>query len=311
MRALFIVNPQATTTTSRARDVITGALARVVDLDVAHTEYRGHGLDLAADAAAEGYELVITLGGDGTVNEVVNGLLATPAGLSRPSFAALPGGSANVFIRALGLSGDPVEAAGTVLEAFREGRQRTIGLGRISSEHDDRYFTFCAGFGWDAAVVHEVERLRRNGHRASPALYAAVAVRLFLRGDVRDSSLRVGLPGCAPVRGLYLALVTNTTPWTYAGSVPVQPTPRSDFRIGLDGFALTQLHPTTTLRLVLRMLSRHGIPPRGRGYVSWHDQESMTIRSDHPRAFQIDGEYLGHREQVNFHSIPKALRIVG
>ncbi|RNL85588.1 diacylglycerol/lipid kinase family protein [Halostreptopolyspora alba] len=311
MRALFVVNPQATTTTPRARDVITGALAHVVDLDVAHTEYRGHGIELASEAATKGYELVISLGGDGTVNEVVNGLLATPSGLSRPSFAALPGGSANVFIRALGLSGNPVEAAGTVLEALREGRQRTIGLGRINSEHDDRYFTFCAGFGWDAAVVHEVERLRRNGRRASPALYAAVAVRLFLRGDVRDSSLRVEAPGRAPARDLYLALVTNTTPWTYAGSVPVQPTPNSDFHLGLDGFALTQLHPTMTLRLVLRMLSRRGVPPRGRGYVSWHDQESMTIHSDHPRAFQIDGEYLGHREQVNFHSIPKALRIIG
>ncbi|MBB4929946.1 diacylglycerol kinase family enzyme [Lipingzhangella halophila] len=311
MRALFIVNPQATSTTPRARHVITGAIARNVELDVAHTEYRCHALELAADAASAGYELVISLGGDGTVNEVVNGLLATPAGLSRPAFAALPGGSANVFIRALGLPGDPVEAAGAVLEALREGRQRTIGLGRISSDQDDRYFTFCAGFGWDAAVVHEVERVRQNGRRASPTLYAAMAAKLFLRGDVRDSSLRVEVPGHSPVRDLYLALVTNTTPWTYAGSVPVQPTPRSDFRLGLDGFALTQLRPTTTARLVLRMLSPRGIPPRGRGYVSWHDQESMTIHSDHPRAFQIDGEYLGHRERVNFHSIPKALRIIG
>ncbi len=311
MRALFIVNRNATTTTPRTRDVITGALARAVDLEVAHTEYQGHALQLAADAATEGYDLVISLGGDGTVNEVVNGLLATPAGLTRPSFAALPGGSANVFVRALGLPADPVEAAGAVLEALRTDRQRTIGLGRISSAQDNRYFTFCAGFGWDAAVVHEVERLRSSGRRASPTLYVATAVRLFLRGDVRDASLRVSAPGGTSVSQVYLALVTNTTPWTYAGSVPVQPTPRSHFRLGLDGFALTQLAPAATIRLVLRMLSHRGIPPHGRGYEGWHDQETLTIHSDHPRAFQIDGEYLGHREQVNFHSIPNALRIVG
>ncbi|TMZ67674.1 diacylglycerol kinase family lipid kinase, partial [Klebsiella pneumoniae] len=77
MRALFIVNPQATTTTPRARDVIAGAIARDLELRVVQTEYRGHARELARDAAANGAELVISLGGDGTVNEVVNGLLST------------------------------------------------------------------------------------------------------------------------------------------------------------------------------------------------------------------------------------------
>lgn len=205
----------------------------------------------------------------------------------------------------------PVEATGAVLEALRSGRQRTVGLGRISSEEDDRYFTFCAGFGWDAEVVQEVERQRLAGRRASPSLYAGTALKLFLRGDVRAPSLRVEVPGHDPVSGLYSALVTNTTPWTYAGSVPVQPTPRSGFQLGLDAFALTQVHTVTTARLLLRMMSRKGVPPHGRGYVGWHDEDTLTISSHHPRAFQIDGEYLGPRKRVNFHSIPKVLRIFG
>ncbi|MDA0562935.1 diacylglycerol kinase family lipid kinase [Streptomonospora sp. S1-112] len=311
MRALFIVNPQATTTTPRSRDVLVGAIAREMELDVAQTEYRDHARELAQQAAGEGYELVISLGGDGTVNEVVNGLLTTPADLPRPSFAALPGGSANVFIRALGLPADPIEATGAMLEAVRSGERRTVGLGRVLTDQDDRYFTFCAGFGWDADVVHEVERQRRQGRRASPALYMALALKKFLRGEVAVRSLRIEAPGRDPVRDLYFALVTNTTPWTYAGAVPVQPTPRSRFELGLDLFALTQMNTARTAQLLRQMLSHKGVPPYGPGFVTWHDQSEVTITSRSPRAFQIDGEYLGHRRRVNLQAVPKALRIVG
>ncbi|MFD0773915.1 diacylglycerol/lipid kinase family protein [Streptomonospora algeriensis] len=311
MRALFIVNPQATTTTPRSRDVLVGAIAREMELDVAQTEYRDHARELAQQAAGEGYALVVSLGGDGTVNEVVNGLLRTPEHLGRPGFAPLPGGSANVFVRALGQPAEPIEATGAMLEAARAGESRSIGLGRLRSDEDDRYFTFCAGFGWDADVVHEVDRLRRSGRRASPGLYISTALRSFVRGDSNVPSLHIEAPGRDPVQDLYFALVTNTTPWTYAGSVPVQPTPRSRFGLGLDLFALTQMSTVRTTQLLHRMLSQRGVPPEGPGYVSWHDQSAISITSRTPRAFQIDGEYLGHRKRVNLESVPKALRIIG
>ncbi|MEV2277596.1 diacylglycerol kinase family protein [Nocardiopsis sp. NPDC049922] len=309
MRALFIVNPQATTTTSRTREVIVGALASELDVTVAETAYRDHASELARKAAADGFELVLSLGGDGTVNEVVNGLLATPDHLPRPRYAVIPGGSANVFIRSLGVPGDPVEATSAVLEAIRAGREREINLGRITSDEDDRYFTFCAGFGWDADVVQQVEHARAQGRRATPALYAEVAVKLFFRGDIRDPSLRVSAGG-PPRDGVYFALVTNTTPWTYAGSLPLQPTPSSRFELGLDAFALTNSSHPLTGWVLSQMFFPKGLPAIGDGYLTWHDLDSLEISSTHPRAFQIDGEYLGERERVNFHSVPKALRII-
>ncbi|GAA3980650.1 diacylglycerol kinase family lipid kinase [Thermobifida alba] len=310
MRALFISNPQATTTTPRSREVIVRALASDIKLDTALTEYRGHAVELARRAAEDGYDMVISFGGDGTVNEVANGLLAVPEE-QRPIYAALPGGSANVFVRALGLPVDPVEATGAMLEALHTGSRRTVNLGHIDGPDGGRYFTFCAGFGWDADVVHEVERQRRRGRRASPALYVAIALNLFLRGGVGgDPSLSVRMPGRPPVPDLYFALVTNTTPWTYAGPSPVQPTPRSRFELGLDVFALTRVDTMTTANVLRMMFSAKGVPPRGSGYLTWHDRAEFTIQSRRPRAFQIDGEYLGHRQQVNFRSVPKALRIV-
>lgn len=309
MRALFIVNPKATTTTARTREVILSALRAEMDITCVETAYRDHARKLAYGAAADGYDLVLSLGGDGTVNEVVNGLLQSSKGTPRPRYAVIPGGSANVFVRALGVPGEPIEATGVILEAIRQGREREINLGRITSEQDDRYFTFCAGFGWDADVVQQVEHERAHGRRAGPGLYAEVAVKLFFRGDIRDPSLSVYTNGNF-VENVYFALVTNTTPWTYAGALPLQPTPESRFELGLDAFALTHSSYALTGWILSQMFFPKGLPARGEGYVTWNDQESLRIDSSRPRAFQIDGEYLGNRKHVNFHSIPKALRIL-
>src|ERR1041385_4004273 len=131
MRALLVVNPAATTTSARTRDVLTHALASEMKLEAVTTEYRGHARDLGRQAAdSEDIDLVVALGGDGTVNEVVNGLLQNGPDRARlPRLAVVPGGSTNVFARALGLPNDAVEATGVLLDALREERERTVGLG--------------------------------------------------------------------------------------------------------------------------------------------------------------------------------------
>ena len=97
MRALLVVNPKATTTSGRTKDVLAHALASDLKLEVVATMYRGHARDLARDAAASGtVDLVVALGGDGTVNEVVNGLLAEGPSEHLPRLAVVPGGSTNV-----------------------------------------------------------------------------------------------------------------------------------------------------------------------------------------------------------------------
>lgn len=136
VRALLVVNPMATTTTPGGRDVITQALGSELKLDVLETGHRGHAAEAAAQAAADGFDVVLVHGGDGTVNEVVNGLLTTPdADLGdprdRPAVAVVPGGSANVFARALGSPRDPVEATASLLAALRERRSTSVGLGRV------------------------------------------------------------------------------------------------------------------------------------------------------------------------------------
>src|SRR3954449_4497338 len=181
MRALLVVNPNATTTTERSRDVLARALRGEGDRELGYPQHRGHAAELAREATLSGLDVVVTLGGDGTVNEVVNGLLTKGPGAAVPALAVVPGGSTNVFARALGLPRDWAEGTGVILEALREGRTRTIGLGLA----DDRYFTFCAGFGLDAETIRRVERYRTQGRTATKGLFVASAVSQYVLGTDR------------------------------------------------------------------------------------------------------------------------------
>jgi diacylglycerol kinase family enzyme len=310
VRALLIVNPRATSTTRLRRDVIARALASAVDLQVVQTSYRGHATALAATARAEGYGLVITLGGDGTANEAVNGILAHPAGQPGgqvPALAALPGGSANVFTGALGMPRDPVDAAGAILQALARGRERTIGLGVA----EGRYFTFNSGLGLDAEVVRAVQGLRAHGRPVTPALWVRLTLRQFYRQtDRRRPGITVELAGQPDAGPVFVGIVSNTAPWTYLGRRPVQATPQAGFDTGLDLFALRTLSSAGTLHALGQMLRANGKPPHGRNIMIFHDQPSIVLRADRPVAFQIDGEYAGERESVTFSAVPDALRVV-
>jgi diacylglycerol kinase family enzyme len=307
VRALLIANPKATSASRRVRGILVRAFAGDLDLEIAETAHRGHATDLARQAAEKRHDVVLTLGGDGTVNEVVNGLMMAGSAADVPALAVLPGGSANVFARSLGLPNDAIGALTPVLDALRAGRYRTVGLGQA----DERYFTFCAGLGLDAEVIKAVEERRDSGSRANPGLYVLTALRQFIsRTDRRRPALTLERPGLPPLRGLFLAIVSNTSPWTYLGPRPVNPNPEADINLGLDVFGLRRLGVTGTLGAVGQMMLPLSRPVRGRHVVSVHDAAEATIRSRRPIAFQLDGDYLGEREAITLRAIPKAVRIV-
>ena len=302
-------------------DLAVRSLAGLVELDVERTQYRGHARELAA--AARG-ELVIVLGGDGSINEVVNGVMGRnggsargsdgggpdgggPDGGGKPLIAVIPGGGANVLARSLGLPVDAAAAICRVREVVAAGRYRTIGLGLAA----DRYFTFSAGLGFDAEVVGEVDRLRAAGHRESTSLFLRTIIRQYYRGtDRRRPALTLERDGQPPVGDLFMTIITNRSPWTYFRDRPLLPVPTPDFNSGLDLLALRQIRPTTMINAVGQMLYVRSRPTRGRDLLSVTGSESLTLRSARPIAFQVDGEYLGETEAVKFQFVPQALRVV-
>ena len=321
VRALLIVNPHATSTTRLRRDVIVRALSSAVELEVVETRYRGHATSLAAAARAAGFGLLLTFGGDGTVNEAVNGILGPPgaggvvdadgrmlvACDDLPALAALPGGNANVFTHAVGLPADPVDATGKMLQALVQGRQRRISVGMAGT----RYFTFNAGLGMDAEVVRAVEGHRASGAAATPGLYMRMIVRQYYNvTDRRHPALtleRHGKPADGP---LFLIIISKTAPWTYLGNRPVNTSPQASFDAGLDVFAMRSMRTLSTLRTTRQMLSRAARTPHGRSVLSLHDESEVAVSSARPVAFQLDGEYVGERECVRFQSVPNALRVI-
>jgi len=305
MRALLVVNPKATTTSDRSRDVLVRALKSEVDLAVEYTRRRGHAAELATWATQERMDLVVALGGDGTVNEVVNGLLHDGPDEKVPALGVVPGGSTNVFARALGLPRDAVEGTGALLDALDRDRARLVGLGRA----DGRYFTFCAGFGLDAEVVRKVERLRLRGRVSTHGLYMrTLFTQFFLETDRSVPLLTLERQGGAVEPDLANAIIQNTAPWTYIGDRPVNPCPDASFETGLDVMALRALHIPATTRAMAQILSRRP-NPHGRQMLRLHDMTEFTLRAARPLAFQVDGDYVGEKAKVTFSAVPDALRV--
>jgi diacylglycerol kinase family enzyme len=305
MRALLVVNPKATGASAQVRDVLAHALASEIKLDVAETTARGHATELADQAAVDGLDVVVALGGDGTVNEVVNGLLTNGPGAELPALAVVPAGGTNVFARALGMPNSPIEATSQLLHALRSDRRRTIGLGRA----DARWFTFCAGLGIDAGAVRRMEHHRARGRRSAPARYVRSAVREFYLGTSRRQPvITLSRDGEDPVE-LGLALVCSTTPWTYLGDRAVRACPDASFDLGLDVFGLRRLGTATTLRNLRQMLIADG-RPRGRQLLAVHDAATLTLSSALPLPFQVDGDDLGDRTHVELTAVPAALSVL-
>ena len=321
MRALVVVNPAATSTTAKMRDVLVGALGSELKLDVVHTTHRGHARELGAQAAAEELDLVVSVGGDGTVNEVVNGLLERGPAPGLPMLAVVPGGSTNVFSRALGRSRDPVEATAEILESLREGRTRLVSLGSASARGTStepgapewtpaRWFVFAAGLGFDAEVIARVEAQRATGRRSTGSLYVREATTAFLLGrERRRPAMTLETPGRPPVEDLFLCLVSNVSPWTYLGARPINPSPEASFDSGLDVFALSRMGPIRMLR-TLRQTLVADPNARGRGVHRLHDLAELTITASRPQGWQVDGDHLGTATGLRVRHVPAALRVV-
>jgi diacylglycerol kinase family enzyme len=310
MRALLVVNPKATTTSERARNVLVRALRTEMDIRVGETRRRGHAAELSRQAVRDGIDVVVALGGDGTVHEVVNGLLtAAPqvrTARDLPAIAVVPGGSTNVFARALGLPGDAIEATGALLEAMHAQRTRTVGLGRA----DGRYFTFCAGYGLDAEVVRKVERARLRGKVSTPALYIRSTLsQFFLDTERRTRPITLERPGEEPELGLSTVIVQNTAPWTYLGGRPINACPDADFDSGLDLMAIRALKVPVTTLVATNMLTGRRFGGHARQSFTLHDLSGFSLSAARPIAFQLDGEYLGERTKVSFSAVPEALRV--
>jgi diacylglycerol kinase family enzyme len=284
----------------RAKEVIVKALHADFKLEVADTERRDHARKLAHDAVDRGLDAVVVFGGDGTINEVAQGLVRSDVALG-----ILPGGTTNVMARSLGVPRDPVDATAFVASNLRSGTRRRINVGRIN----DRFFLFSAGMGLDAEVVRRVEaepdkkRTRGEWFWVSNALKAAVTK---YRGA--QPAITMTVDGADPSR-VILAICANARPFSYFKQWPVDALPEARLDRGLDFYGITQVRLLTIPRLAYSLFV-------SRAHVGWrtsryrHNAARGRLDADRPMPVQVDGEFIGFEEGAELSLFPDALTLL-
>jgi diacylglycerol kinase family enzyme len=284
---LLIVNPSASGVSEERLAAVRAALP--AGTETVLTAHRGDGAELARAGAARA-DAIYVFGGDGTFNEVLNGVSGdVPLGF-------VPGGGTSVLPRALGLPHDPVAAATRIAR----GRTRRISLGRVNG----RRFGFNAGVGLDAELVRAIDALGRDGEGRRPgdAAFARAALGLVVRRRGRfEPALEVEGLGRAA-----FALVANCAPYTYLGRVGLRVAPAASFGAGLDLVAPERVTPWSLPRLGWQAWRG----AHGRGVLVAHDADRFVVRCDAPIPLQADGEDLGDVETAVFEAERDAVAVL-
>jgi diacylglycerol kinase family enzyme len=300
-RLLLIVNPVARTFSKATLAVIEKALSADFRLEVVETKERGHAAELATQAVLEGTDLVVVFSGDGTVNEVVNALAG-----SDTAIAALPGGATNIFVRALGLPLDPVEATGTLIAKALDDEAFKLSLGVA----DGRYFAVNCGAGVDAAAMRRIDaRFPRTKSKFDRVAFRAVAWELLVGYAGRTADLEVRIDDGEPVPSLSVML-GRTDPYTYFKDRGIRMTPEASLDGGLDVLSVRKLRRRSVPRIAWQVFgsARH-VHGRDIDYV--HDASRVVVTSAKPFPVQVDGDSLGDHRRLEVELAREILWVVG
>jgi diacylglycerol kinase family enzyme len=308
-RMLLIVNPYATTVSDRLKNLVVYALEGRYEVEMVATEAQNHATEIGREVRDHGYDIVVAFGGDGTLNEVANGLAGTDVPVS-----VLPGGSTNVVCRTLGIPNDVVDATEHLLAAVDEWAPRKIDLGRA----DGRHFVFSCGVGIDATVVKRVDAHPRLKSRAGPYYYSWAAISAFYRDYmVNPVRLRVEI-GEQAIEGV-TALAQNSDPFTYFASRPVRVCEGVEIDDGaLSLGVLNRAAQRDMPTLIPRLFSAKRPAARHRQIEHFEGVTDATIASIsetkdgivRPFPIQVDGDYIGEKTHLELSVAPGALTIV-
>lgn len=337
MRALLISNPNSTSLNGEVPREVVPALMGATDLVSRFTEYAGHAEHIVQGLTRDDVDVVIIMGGDGSVNEVLNGLLgpdveARPHPEELPRLAVIPSGSANVFARALGYPNHPAAAAKKLAGLLASDTTRILPAGRTA----DRWFIVNVGFGLDAAVIKGMEKLRGRGISATTGVYGAIATRAWRQLRRFPPNITIRIPGDALKatgadgshlyqEGIHVAddvtltdipftVVTNTNPWTYAGALPIITNPDQTLDKALSLYALHNISGIGGLGALLHTV---GAARQLLSGFDFHEREfriddvsTIHLSSAEPLPVQIDGESVEETTQLTVTSIPRCIEVV-
>ncbi len=304
MKVMLLINPSASSVDWKSRMAANSALVGVHDLTTVETTKRDDATDLARQAAEDGFEVVVVLGGDGTLNEAANGLVGTNTAL-----AALPGGSTNVFARTIGMAPKATRAAPQLAEALgRPDTMRTFGLGTVNGT---RHFLFHLGIGYDAEVVAQVERRAQLKRKIGQAIFVYSSFSTYFKHyDHKRPSFALDFPDGSSVEDGFFTICLNTNPYTYLGARPLSVTPDTGPERGLVTVTTKKLKVRTLLTLFGSALGQGKILRRSKSVDYRTDLKSVTFRGHKPFPHQVDGDYLGEATSLTVTHGEASIRLI-
>lgn len=304
MKIFLIVNARASSVTPRERVLIQRALSHGNEVTAAETSSRGHATRLAQGAAAEKFDAVVVMGGDGTLNEAANGLVGTSTALG-----IVPGGSTNVFARTIGIINDPIDGTAQLIKSIEANNRHRIGLGAANG----RYFLFHVGMGFDAAVVERVERRAGIKRYAGHPFFAWTAFLTWGKyASGRTPRMTVSFDEHGRRRSIeaYFTVCMNSNPYSYVGTRPLNVAPGLVFEKGLVIFAVKSLGFFTGISIVASALLSGKRLRHHRQAEFGIDVQACDVEGHRPIPYQLDGDYLGDVDRLTLTYEPQVLDVL-
>ncbi len=258
------------------------------DHDVKYSEYPLHAESIAQDAVKNGYDNIVVAGGDGTLNEVVNGILKSNGD---PQLGIIPTGTCNDFIKAARIPADIQESCNTIVS----GNSQAFDVGMAG----DRYFINAVGVGFDVAVVKDLQKTR---HLNTFLVYLSIVLKNIFRYKGIELSIRSGKDS-SHYQALMLTIANGIC---YGGNFNIAP--HADPADGLlDAILINNISPFKRLKILSKVFSGNHIKSPD---VHVFTTNNLHIRADNNLLLQIEGELMTWpSKEIHVRILPKRLRI--
>ncbi len=297
MKAQLIYNPVAGPhdVTAQLQDVVAFLESQGWEVILRHTRGQGDATAYAREAVADRCDMVVAVGGDGTLNEVAAGLVGSQCALG-----VLPVGTGNVWAHMVGLPPWTSQAGNTLLDAARvlvEGRIHSIDMGKAG----DRYFVLWSGVGFDAQLAQEIEPHREIRRSFGNLTYYGKGLAMSL--GLRGTRMTIAVDGRAMRARVLLIVVTNAQ--LYGSSWQLAPQARLD-----DGFLEVYVFKGGNTLDAFRHLAMILMgKARQDSKVETYRAKRVEIRGQKPLPLHVDGNPAGYTP-VRISIVPKALRVI-
>ncbi len=300
-RLLLIANPVASSFTGALHREVVAALRDHFDVTAAWPAGAAETRQMAGDAAVDGFEVVVAMGGDGVVHHVANGIAGTEAALG-----IIPAGTTNVVARIFGFPSRPEKVAPLLgsagVRTMPLAHLATHSAGGARSEHA----VFAAGIGYDAEMVQIAEQRPTSKYYFGSVHYARSAARALL-SDFRSRPANLHVHCDDDQVHAVSVMVQVHDPYTYFGKMPLRLSPRPGR--GLTVMAIETLRLRRALQILARSTTRRTLEPVP-GVRVWYNPAKIVIEADPITRFQADGELLGATDWLEVTPVLDGLKVL-